>query len=208
MFLGERASDVHEPEHRLEVTSRHRAERRHAAFDETSVELVTTRVHGGVRLHEHLAPVLRIGDATHVALLLETVDRRGDRPGGQPALACELARRHPALVVEEVEASTVQTLVLGGLATGIGLAEDLRLGLIERFRSLPMARSAVLVGRTSADLVRNLFVVALMCAIGFAVDWRPSGSLLGVLAGIGLVLLFAYAMSWVVRGDRPLGPRR
>ena len=60
----------------------------------------------------------------------------------------------------------VQTVVFGSLTTGVGLAEDLQKGLIDRFRSLPMARSAVLVGRTLADLTRNVFVVILMCVVG------------------------------------------
>ena len=65
----------------------------------------------------------------------------------------------------------VQTIVFGALTTGVGLADDLNKGLIDRFRSLPMARSAVLVGRTFADLVRNVFVVLLMCVVGFIVGW-------------------------------------
>ena len=71
----------------------------------------------------------------------------------------------------------VQTVVFGSLTTGVGLAEDLQKGLIDRFRSLPMARSAVLIGRTLADLVRNVFVVALMCVVGLIVGWNPSASL-------------------------------
>jgi len=91
----------------------------------------------------------------------------------------------------------VQTVVFGALTTGVGLAEDLQKGLIERFRSLPMARSAVLLGRTIADLVRNIFVVALMSAVGLLVGWNPSGDLVSVVAGLGIVLGFAYALSWV-----------
>ncbi len=91
----------------------------------------------------------------------------------------------------------VQTVVFGSLTTGVGLAEDLHKGLIERFRSLPMARSAVLVGRTFADLFRNLFVVLLMSVVGLIVGWRPAGSLAAVVFGVLLVLAFAYALSWV-----------
>jgi len=91
----------------------------------------------------------------------------------------------------------VQTIVFGSLNTGVGLAEDLQKGLIERFRSLPMARSAVLMGRTLADLVRNAFVVVLMCLVGVAVGWRPSGTPIEVLAGVGLVLAFSYSLSWL-----------
>jgi ABC-2 type transport system permease protein len=91
----------------------------------------------------------------------------------------------------------VQTVVFGSLTTGVGLAEDLQKGLVDRFRSLPMARSAVLVGRTLADLVRNAFVVVLMCIVGLAVGWRPSGNIVAILFGILLVLAFAYSLSWV-----------
>ena len=91
----------------------------------------------------------------------------------------------------------VQTVVFGALTTGVGLAEDLNKGLVDRFRSLPMARSAVLLGRTLADLFRNVFVVALMCLVGVAVGWDPSGSPLAILGGVALVLGFAYALSWV-----------
>ena len=66
----------------------------------------------------------------------------------------------------------VQTVVFGALTTAVGLAGDLHLGIIERFKSLPIARSAVLTGRTAADLVRNFFVMILMCIVGFAVGWR------------------------------------
>jgi ABC transporter DrrB family efflux protein len=90
-----------------------------------------------------------------------------------------------------------QTVVFGSIQTGVGLAEDLHKGLIERFRSLPMARSAVLVGRTLADLVRNFFVVILMSVVGYIVDWRPQTSALAVACGIGLVLAFSYSLSWL-----------
>jgi ABC-2 type transport system permease protein len=91
----------------------------------------------------------------------------------------------------------VQTIVFGSLNTGVGLAEDLQKGLVDRFRSLPMARSAVLLGRTLADLVRNTFVVVLMCAVGVLVGWSPTGTPLEILAGVALVLAFAYSLSWL-----------
>jgi ABC-2 type transport system permease protein/oleandomycin transport system permease protein len=91
----------------------------------------------------------------------------------------------------------VQTIAFGSINTGIGLAEDLSRGLIERFRSLPMARSAVLAGRTVADLVRDVFVVSLMVLVGFAVGFRVHTSALGLLAAIGILLLFAFSLSWV-----------
>ena len=90
----------------------------------------------------------------------------------------------------------VQTVAFGAVSTSIGLAEDLQKGLIERFRALPMARSAVLTGRTTADLVRNVFVVIIMTAVGFAVGFRPTTGVLPYLAGILLILLFAYSLSW------------
>jgi ABC-2 type transport system permease protein len=91
----------------------------------------------------------------------------------------------------------VQTVAFGAVGTGVGLAEDLGKGLIERFRSLPMARSSVLAGRTAADLVRNVFVVFLMCVVGFLVGFRVGTGPLAFLAGILVILAFGYALSWV-----------
>jgi ABC transporter DrrB family efflux protein len=91
----------------------------------------------------------------------------------------------------------VQTVVFGAIATAVGLATDVQSGMLERFRALPMARSAVLAGRTLADLTRNVFVVALMAAVGFAVGFRIHTNVLYFFAGLLLVLFFAYAMSWI-----------
>ncbi len=92
----------------------------------------------------------------------------------------------------------VQTAVFGATATGVGLAEDLGRGMIDRFRSLPMARSAVLAGRTFADLIRNLFVVILMTVVGVLVGFAPlSGGLPAYLLMLVIVVLFGYAFSWV-----------
>jgi ABC transporter DrrB family efflux protein len=91
----------------------------------------------------------------------------------------------------------VQMAAFSAMGTAIGLAADLKTGLLERLRSLPMARSAVLAGRTTADLVRNVFVVALVAAVGFAVGFRVHTDAAGLVAGLMLVLLFGYAMSWV-----------
>src|SRR5712691_824341 len=91
----------------------------------------------------------------------------------------------------------VQTVVFGSLAAAIGLAADLKSGLLERFRSLPMARSAVLTGRTIADLVRNVLVVAIMVSLGFLLGFRVHTSPLAFAAGLVLVLLWGYMMSWV-----------
>jgi ABC-2 type transport system permease protein/oleandomycin transport system permease protein len=91
----------------------------------------------------------------------------------------------------------VQTTVFGAIGAAVGLATDLKSGLLERFRSLPMARSAVLAGRTTADLARNVFVASLMAVVGFAVGFRVHTNALGFLAGMLLVLLFGYVLSWV-----------
>lgn len=90
----------------------------------------------------------------------------------------------------------VQTVLFGGAGTAIGLAEDSGKGLLERFRSLPMARSAVLAGRTIADLVRNVFVVLLMTAVGYLVGFDVKTSLLAYLASLVLLLSFSYALAW------------
>jgi ABC transporter DrrB family efflux protein len=91
----------------------------------------------------------------------------------------------------------VQTVVFGAIATAIGLAADLKSGLMERFHALPMARSAVLGGRTIADLTRNVFVVTLMMVVGFLVGWRIHTNVFALVAAAALVLLFGYAMSWI-----------
>ena len=91
----------------------------------------------------------------------------------------------------------VQTVVFGAMATAIGLAADLKTGMLERFLSLPMSRSAVLTGRTLADLVRNIFVVILMVIVGFLVGFRIHTNVGSFLVGLLLVLLFGYALSWI-----------
>lgn len=92
----------------------------------------------------------------------------------------------------------VQISTFGSGQTAVGLTEDLQKGVIDRFRSLPMARSAVLAGRTFADLIRNAAVVSLMLVVGFAIGFRYQTSLLGFVAGVALGLLFAYALSWMM----------
>jgi ABC transporter DrrB family efflux protein len=91
----------------------------------------------------------------------------------------------------------VQTVVFGSLTTGTGLAADLQLGLIDRFRSLPMVPSAVLSGRTIADLVRNTFVVVVMIAVGLLVGFRPDGTLFGWIIAVGFLLLLSFTFSWM-----------
>ena len=92
----------------------------------------------------------------------------------------------------------VQTAVFGATATALGLTEDLGAGVIDRFRSLPMARSAVLTGRTVADLVRNTFVYSLMLFVGFLMGWRFEQGFLKMLLGLAIALLFGYTFSWVM----------
>ena len=90
-----------------------------------------------------------------------------------------------------------QVVAFGAVNTAVGLAEDRHTGLIERLRSLPMARSAVLAGRTLADLARNVLVVALMVAVGFAVGFRVETNAAKLLLGLVVLLLFGYALSWI-----------
>jgi ABC-2 type transport system permease protein len=91
----------------------------------------------------------------------------------------------------------VQWMAFGGFATALGLAEDMNRGLIDRFRSLPMARSAVLTGRTLADIVTNSLGLTIMLGVGLLVGFSFSASAPEVVAGIGLMLLIGYAFSWV-----------
>jgi len=90
----------------------------------------------------------------------------------------------------------VQTTVFGAVGTAIGLAEDLQRGLIERFRALPMARMAVLAGRTVSDLGRNVIVLIVMTLVGFAVGFRPHGGFVNYVLACVITLLFAYCLSW------------
>ena len=90
----------------------------------------------------------------------------------------------------------VQTVMFGAVSTSVGLAEDVHKGLLERFRALPMARSAVLAGRTSADAVRNVGVLLLITAVGYLVGFRVQTNFVSFLAGLLIVLFFAYALSW------------
>src|ERR1700747_1060991 len=89
-----------------------------------------------------------------------------------------------------------QSVGFGAVGTAVGLSADLRSGLLVRFRTLPMARIAVLGGRTAADLARNLVVVAVMIGVGCAVGFRSSHGAGALLAALGLVVAFAYAVSW------------
>ena len=90
-----------------------------------------------------------------------------------------------------------QTVVFGSTFTAVGLAEDMQKGFIDRLRSLPMAHSAVLIGRTLSDLLRNVFTFLVMFLVALAVGFRPSGGLIDAVLATLLLLGFAYAFSWI-----------
>jgi ABC transporter DrrB family efflux protein len=91
----------------------------------------------------------------------------------------------------------VQNIAFGGFVTALGLNEDVHKGLIDRFRSLPMARPAVLAGRTLSDVVTNLLSVCVLVITGVIIGFSFNAGVLEVVAGFGLLLLFGYAFSWV-----------
>jgi ABC-2 type transport system permease protein len=90
-----------------------------------------------------------------------------------------------------------QTIAFAAVTTAIGMCDDINKGIIDRFRSLPMARSAVLTGRTSADVVYNGGILVVLMASGLAVGWAVHSSIPEFLAGVVLLLLFAFVMAWV-----------
>ncbi len=92
----------------------------------------------------------------------------------------------------------VQISVFGSGQTALGLTEDLSNGVIDRFRALPMARSAVLAGRTLADLIRGSFVMALMLVIAFALGFRWQTNVWSFLAGFAIIMAFTYSLTWVM----------
>jgi ABC transporter DrrB family efflux protein len=96
-----------------------------------------------------------------------------------------------------VPAVFIEAVMIGGIATAIGLADDLGSGIIDRFRSLPMARSAVLAGRTLADLARSVFSLALMVGLGLLVGFSFHAGLGSIVAGLALVIFFGYCFSWI-----------
>jgi len=91
----------------------------------------------------------------------------------------------------------VQSVTFRASNTAVGLSEDLRRGVIDRFRSMPMGRSAVLLGRTTADLVRNILIIGLMIVVGYLVGFRFQAGVLSALACVAIVAAFAYALSWI-----------
>jgi ABC-2 type transport system permease protein len=90
----------------------------------------------------------------------------------------------------------VQTLAFAVMGTAVGLADDMGKGVVDRFRSLPMARSAVLAGRALADMVSNAIALAVLVVAGLIVGWGIHDGAGSAIAGFALVLLFAYAMTW------------
>lgn len=91
----------------------------------------------------------------------------------------------------------VQTVAFGAVNSGVSLAEDMQRGLVDRFRSLPMATSAVLTGRTTADVIRNSLIIVVGLAVGLAVGFRPHADPLQWVAAIVLLLMVSLAFSWV-----------
>ncbi|MFN3215570.1 MAG: ABC transporter permease [Acidimicrobiales bacterium] len=91
----------------------------------------------------------------------------------------------------------VQSVAFRSSQTAVGLAEDLQRGVMDRFRSMPMSRSAVLTGRTFADLIRNTVIVVLMIVVGFLVGFSFQNGVLAALGSIAVILVFGYALSWV-----------
>jgi ABC transporter DrrB family efflux protein len=90
----------------------------------------------------------------------------------------------------------VQTIAFGGVYTGVLLANDLKNGMIDRFRSLPMLQSSVLTGRTLTDLLRAMLAVTVMTVVGVAVGFRPEGGVIGAALAFGVMLTFGFALSW------------
>jgi ABC-type polysaccharide/polyol phosphate export permease len=91
----------------------------------------------------------------------------------------------------------VQTVAFTLAGTASGLAEDLKKGLIDRFRSLPISQSALVVGRTLGDSMLNIVVLVVMALAGLAVGWRPSSGIVKILIGFVFLFMFGYALSWV-----------
>jgi ABC-2 type transport system permease protein/oleandomycin transport system permease protein len=91
----------------------------------------------------------------------------------------------------------IQAAAFRSTQTAVGLAEDLERGVVDRLRSMPVARSAVLVGRTLADLARSLFVILLMVGVGYLIGFRFQEGVGGAVAAIAIVALFGYALSWI-----------
>ncbi|GMQ97801.1 MAG: ABC transporter permease [Acidimicrobiia bacterium] len=96
-----------------------------------------------------------------------------------------------------ISGTFAMTITFGATLTGAGLADDMQKGIIDRFRSLPMSRSAVVFGRTASDVIYNTLSLVIMALTGLVVGWRIHNGAMSALAGFALLLLFAYAMSWI-----------
>ncbi len=92
----------------------------------------------------------------------------------------------------------VQNAIFGATTTAIGIAEDLKAGLVDRFRSLPMARSAMLAGRATSDLIKNFILLLVVIGIGYLVGFEFRNGLLGAISMIVLVMAVSFAFSWVM----------
>ena len=121
------------------------------------------------------------------------------RPSPREAVsdAVVMAQRELIATVRKPSLLLVMTATWGAVLTGVGLSEDLAKGIVDRLRSLPIARSAVLVGRTVSDVVRNAASTLLMLGTGLVIGSRASAPLLRLVAAFALLVLFAYAFSWV-----------
>ncbi|HVR77039.1 MAG TPA: ABC transporter permease [Acidimicrobiia bacterium] len=97
-----------------------------------------------------------------------------------------------------VAGAFAMSLSFGATFTGAGLAEDMQKGIIDRFRSLPMSRSAVVFGRTASDVLYNVLTLAVMAGAGLLVGWRIHNGVWSAVAGFALLLGFAYAISWIM----------
>jgi ABC-2 type transport system permease protein len=91
-----------------------------------------------------------------------------------------------------------QTVIFGATLTGAGMADDIQKGIIDRFRSLPMSRSAVLLGRTGSDVANNVLIIVVMSLTGLLIGWRIRSSIGEAIGGFALLLVFAYAISWIM----------
>lgn len=91
-----------------------------------------------------------------------------------------------------------QTVIFGATFTGAGLADDIQKGIMDRFRSLPMSRAAVILGRTISDVVYNVASLVIMALSGLLVGWRAHDGIVNAALGFGVLLLFAYAFSWIM----------
>lgn len=91
----------------------------------------------------------------------------------------------------------IQTVVFAANNTAIGLTDDLSKGMIDRFRSLPMSRAAVLAGRTLADALRSLITMSIIVTVGLIIGFRPEGGPAGVILGLAIAMAFGYAFTWI-----------